>query len=291
MNISSIILNSYNISKKFIIILDFSEYFKYFLHMIPYQRRQKILDQLQKKKMCSVIELSKLLNVSEITIHRDLLNLENEGFVSKVHGGAILAKNTDESINKVDQSINVRLGRNMEEKKEIAKKALKLISDETSIFLDHSSTCIYLARELRLKKFRHLVVVTNSTKILDELEGHFNIHTISTGGTLQHQWSALTGPYALDFMSRLNFEQIFISCGAISIERGLMTSYSFVSEILKKASEVTREINLLIDYSKFSKVGAFSIMPAPKVNRIITDKKLDPNIVKKYVEFGIELII
>jgi DeoR/GlpR family transcriptional regulator of sugar metabolism len=278
-------------SKKFKIILDFSDFFKYFLPMIPYQRRQKILDQLQKKKMCSVIELSKLLNVSEITIHRDLLNLEKDGFVTKVHGGAFLAKNTDESINKVDQSINVRLGRNVDEKREIAKKALCLIKDEISIFLDHSSTCIYLARELRFKKFQHLVVVTNSVKILDELEGHFNIHAVSTGGTLQHQWSALTGTYALDFMSRLNFEKIFVSCGAISIERGLMTSYSFVSEILKKASEVTREINLLVDSSKFSKVGTFSIIPIQKVNRIITDKNLDPNIVKKYVELGIEFII
>lgn len=259
--------------------------------MIPYQRRQKILEQLQKKKMCSVMELSKLLNVSDITIHRDLLNLEDHGFIAKVHGGAVLAKNTNESINKVDQSINVRLGRNVEEKKEIAKKALHLINDEICIFLDHSSTCIYLARELRVEKFKHLVVVTNSVKILDELEGHFNIHVISTGGTLQHQWSALTGPYALDFMARLNFEQVFISCGALSIERGLMTSYSFVSEILKKASEVTREINLLIDSSKFSKVGAFSIMPASNINRIITDQKLDPNLVKKYEALGIELII
>jgi|GEM_PF-332959 len=289
MNNSLIILISYFISKKFIIILDFSGFFKYFLPMIPYQRRQKIFDQLQKKKMCSVIELSKLLNVSEITIHRDLLNLENNGLIAKVHGGAILTK--DGNINKIGMSINLRLVRDVEEKKEIARKALQLIRDETSIFLDHSSTCIYLARELRLKKFQHLVVVTNSTKILDELEGYYNFHVISTGGILQHQWSALTGPYALDFISRLNFKQIFISCGAISMERGLMTSYSFVSEILKKASEVTQEINLLVDSSKFSKVGAFSIMPAPNVDRIITDKKLDPNIVKKYVELGIELII
>jgi DeoR family glycerol-3-phosphate regulon repressor len=70
-----------------------------------------------------------------------------------------------------------------------------------------------------------------------------------------------------------------------------MTSYSFVSEILKKASEVTREINLLVDSSKFSKVGAFSIMPASNINRIITDQKLDPNLVKKYEELGIELLI
>jgi DeoR family fructose operon transcriptional repressor len=259
--------------------------------MIPYQRRQKIIEQLQKKKMCSVNELSKFLNVSDTTIHRDLITLRNTGFILKVHGGAIWVEDNIETNNKVEHRINVRLRREVEEKEEIAKKAAQLINDETSVFLDHSSTCICLARELRLRKYQHLVLATNSVKILDELEGYFTIHVISTGGALQHQWSALTGPYALDFISKLNFEQIFISCGAISIERGLMTSFPFVAEILKKASEVTREINLLVDSSKFSKMGAFSVMPASHVSRIITDKKIDSKLAEKYRDLGIELII
>ncbi len=259
--------------------------------MIPYQRRQRLIEHLQRKKMCSVNELSKLVDVSDTTIHRDLITLRNTGFVLKVHGGAVWVEDNIETNNKVEHRINVRLRKEVEEKEEIAKKAAQLISDETSVFLDHSSTCIFLARELRLRKYQHLVLVTNSIKILDELEGHFTIHVISTGGALQHQWSALTGPYALDFISKLNFEQIFISCGAISTERGLMTSFPFVAEILKKASEVTREINLLVDSSKFSKMGAFSVMPASHVRRIITDKKIDFSLAEKYRDLGIELII
>lgn len=259
--------------------------------MIPYQRRQKIIEQVQKKKMCSVSELSKFLNVSDTTIHRDLITLKNTGFILKVHGGAVWVEGNIETNNKVEHRINIRLRKEVEEKEEIAKKAAQLVNDETSIFLDHSSTCIYLARELRLKKYQHLVLVTNSVKVLDELEGHFTIHVISTGGALQHQWSALTGPYALDFISKLNFEQIFISCGAISTERGLMTSFPFVAEILKKACEVTREINLLVDSSKFSKMGAFSVMPASQVSRIITDKKIDPSLAERYKHLGVELII
>jgi DeoR family fructose operon transcriptional repressor len=259
--------------------------------MIPYQRRQKIIEQLQKKKMCSVNELRKFLNVSDTTVHRDLITLKNTGFILKVHGGAVWVEDNIETNNKVEDRINVRLKREVEEKEEIAKKAAQLINDETSVFLDHSSTCIYLARELRLKKYQHLVLVTNSVRILDELEGHITIHVISTGGALQHRWSALTGPYAVDFISKLNFEQIFISCGAISTERGLMTSFPFVAEILKKASEVTQEINLLVDSSKFSKMGVFSMMPASQVSRIITDKKIDSRLAEKYRDLGIELVI
>ena len=259
--------------------------------MIPYQRRQKIVEQLQKKKMCSVSELSKFLNVSDTTIYRDLIHLKNTGFVLKVHGGAIWVEENNESNGKVEHRINVRLGKEVEEKREIARKAAQLISDETSIFLDHSSTCIYLAKELASRNYQHLVVVTNSIRILDELECHFTIHVISTGGALQHQWSALTGPYALDFISKLNFDQVFISCGAVSIEKGMMTSFPFVAEILKKASEVTQKINLLVDSSKFMRVGTFSVMPLSDVDRIITDKKIDPNLAEKCRDLGIEMIV
>ena len=259
--------------------------------MIPYQRRQKIVEQLQKKKMCSIDELSKLLNVSDTTVYRDLISLKNTGFILKVHGGAIWVEDNIESNNKVEHRINVRLRREVEEKAEIGKKAAQFISDETSIFLDHSSTCIYLAKELANRKYQHLVVATNSVKILDELEGHSTIHVISTGGALQHQWSALTGPYTLDFISKLNFDQIFISCGAVSVEKGMMTSFPFVAEILKKASEVTQKINLLVDSSKFMRVGTFSVMPLSDVDRIITDKKMDPNLAEKCRDLGIEMIV
>jgi DeoR/GlpR family transcriptional regulator of sugar metabolism len=254
--------------------------------MIPNQRKMRIFEHLRKEKFSSISELSKLFHVSPVTIHRDLIELEKAGSVSKIHGGAMLVEN-----GKVEPRVNVRLKRNMEEKREIARKAVKLIHDETSIFLDHSSTCFYLAEELIKKNYQNLVIVTNSINILAEMEANFLTTVISTGGTLQHNWSALTGPHALDFISKINFHQIFISCGGISIEKGLMTSFLFVSEILKKASEVTKQINVLADSSKFSKVGTFSIMPVAAVHRIITDRKLDRAVARRYRDSGIELFI
>lgn len=253
--------------------------------MIPNQRRDKIIEYLQGEEARSIAELSKALGVSEATIHRDLKILENAGVLMKVHGGAVLRKG-----NRAEPRINVRLGRNIEEKREIAKKAVQLINEETSIFLDHSSTSVFLARELISRNYQHLILVTNSVEVLNELEGHYPLHIISTGGMLQHQWSALTGAYALNFISKLHFDQIFVSCAGISIERGLMTFFSFVSEIVRKTSEVTDQVNVLVDSSKFLKTGLFSIMPISSVNRIITDRKLDPKLAEKYREFDIDFI-
>jgi DeoR/GlpR family transcriptional regulator of sugar metabolism len=126
--------------------------------------------------------------------------------------------------------------------------------------------------------------------MISELEEIPWINLISTGGNLQHQWSALAGTPALDFLSKLNLEQAFISCGAISIERGIMTSFPFITEVLKKACDVSREVNLLVDSSKFSRVGTFSVMPVSSVKRIITDRGLDPKIAKAYRRLGVELI-
>lgn len=259
--------------------------------MIPHRRREKILSEFRRKKTCTVTELSKLLGVSGITIHRDLANLESSGNIRRVHGGATIADPPPGGDPKGEHRVNIRLGMQVEEKMAIARRAVQLIRDETSIFIDHSSTSIYLAREIRSQAYRNLVIVTNSVKILNDLEGVTSVNLISTGGNLQHQWSALGGSIALDFLSRLDFDQIFISCGGISIERGLMTSSSFVVEILKWASMVTREINLLADSSKFSKMGTFSIMPVTSMTRIITDSKLDPATLDQYEKLGIEIIV
>lgn len=254
--------------------------------MIPFQRREKIIDELQQKKTCTVAELSKLFGVSEVTIHRDLSQLDKTGLIERVHGGATLLNESQNGSSRAEQRVDLRLGMQIEEKKEIAKKAVQLIRDETSIFIDHSSTSIYLAREIKNLPYKHLIIVTNSIKILMELESTpFGL--VSTGGHLQRQWSALGGTIALNFLSRLNFDQIFCSCGGISIERGIMTSFNFVAEILKQASAVARTTNLLVDSSKFSRVGTFSIMPVTAITRLITDRKLNQSHIKKYRDLGI----
>lgn len=259
--------------------------------MIPHQRREKIVNELRRKRTCTVPELSNLLSVSEVTIHRDLVHLEQSGIVHKVHGGATIVDASPGEGPKAEQRLQIRMRMQLEEKKEIAKKAVRLIRDETSIFLDHSSTSIYLTREIRSRVYKNLVIVTNSIKVLDELEGITTVNLISTGGNFQHQWSALGGSISLDFLGRLNFDQIFISCGGLSIERGLMTSFPFIVEILKKASSVAREINLLADSSKFSRMGTFSILPVASMTRIITDGKLNPAIAEEYRSLGLEVIL
>lgn len=254
--------------------------------MILNERQLEILEKLQTKKVCAVRELNNDIDASSATIFRDLKKLENSGHVSREHGSVILIENR-----KPEHNIDNRLAKNKEKKIEIAKKAIEFIDDETSIFLDHSSTCAYLARTIITKRFRHMVLVTNSILIASELQGKHNIDIILAGGDVQHSWSATKGSHALDIISRFNFDQTFISCGMFSVERGARTNYSFVAEITKMACESALSVNLLVDSSKFMKAGAFLIRKTSALNRVITDHNLDPKVVEIFDKLDTTLII
>jgi DeoR/GlpR family transcriptional regulator of sugar metabolism len=250
------------------------------------ERQVAILEELRTRKICAVRELNNGIDASIATIHRDLKKLEDSGHISRVHGSVVLNENR-----KPEHNIDSRLAKNKEKKIEIAKKAVELIEDETSIFLDHSSTCAYLARAIASKSYRHLVLVTNSLLIANELQEKRYIDIVLAGGDLQHSWSATKGPHALDIISRFNFDQTFISCGMFSVERGARTNYSFVAEITKKACESALEVNLLVDSSKFMKAGAFLIRKISSLNRIITDHNIDSKVVDIFKKLDIKFII
>ena len=193
--------------------------------------------------------------------------------------------------NKPEHDIDNRLSKNKDKKIEIAKKAVEFIKDETSIFLDHSSTCVYLARAIASRSYRHLVLVTNSLLIANDLQGKHYIDIILAGEDVQHSWSATKGPNALDVISKFNYDQIFISCGMFSVERGARTNYSFVAEITRLACESALEVNLLVDSSKLKKAGAFLIRKTSNLTRIITDKYLDPSTIKEFKKIDVNIII
>jgi len=239
---------------------------KSILTMIFTKRQNEILELLKLKRTCSVREINKTIAGSSSTIQRQLTKLEDLGYISRIHGAVVLTDN-----NKPEHNLDSRLARNSDKKIIIAKKAIEIIEDETSIFLDHSSTCAYLALEIEKRRFKHIVLVTNSLWVAIKLENKRNIDLILAGGELQHSWGATKGPHALDTISKFNFDQSFISCGMFSIERGARTNYFFVSEITKKACDSALETNLLIDSSKFVKAGAFLIKKAKDFTRIISD--------------------
>ena len=154
--------------------------------MLALERRNLILEKLQAEKRVVVSELSQLYDVSEETIRRDLDKLEKEGLAIKSYGGAVI--NEDVSI---DLPFNVRKNQNVTGKQKMAELAASLVKDGDHIFLDASTTAVFVAKALKEKE--RLTVITNSMEILLELADVSGWNIISTGGVMKEGYLAFLG--------------------------------------------------------------------------------------------------
>jgi DeoR/GlpR family transcriptional regulator of sugar metabolism len=254
--------------------------------MYPFERKEKILGRLRKTGRLNINEDAKLFNVSISTLHRDLEDLEKQGLVKKVVGGAVPASGIQSATH-----FDKRLQNQSRKKKAIARKAVEYIQDDTSIYLDHSTTITYLAREIKQRTYKSLLVLTNSLHIPTELGGIQGIQVISTGGAVESEFKAMHGRWVVDSIQRINLNQIFISVGAISVENGLMTQIHFINDLFPELFRRSRHINVLVDSSKFYKLCTFQISPLNPAFTIFTDKGLPPEIRHEIEAKGVRLVI
>jgi DeoR family transcriptional regulator, fructose operon transcriptional repressor len=243
--------------------------------MVTKERIKRIVEILKENEIISVKELSLLLNVSTMTINRDLKFLESNNFLSRFHGGAELKKNNIEEI-----LFNERMNSHLDEKKKIAIKAVTFIQDNDSIILDGSTTSIILSKELSKKNLSNLTVITNSHYIIDELKTMKDICLISTGGEYLNKFGSLIGNYALMILSRIRANKIFFSVGGVSIEEGLTDANLAEIKIKNQMFEIVREKTLLVASHKFNKVLTHQVAPLDIVDRIITES-IDKNLQNK----------
>jgi len=231
--------------------------------MYNLERQEQILSILEKRKSISVKLLAQLLYVSEPTVRRDLENLQQQGKVQRTHGGVVLRKVSDTEI-----PLMYREDQNNDAKKTIAEKAVKHIRDGDVIFLDASSTVSYLIPHL--KKFRDLLVVTNSPKTSIRL-GEHNIKNYCTGGQLLMHSVAYVGSETEKFVSKINADLFFFSSRGYT-EEGRITDSSESEAAVKKAMLQNAEKSYyLCDSSKRNKKYAFNVCTTKELAGIITE--------------------
>jgi DeoR/GlpR family transcriptional regulator of sugar metabolism len=243
--------------------------------MLPEERRNKILEILNGVALCSVTEFVERLEVSRITVVRDLSFLEKAGIVTKVHGGAKL-RNEDQP--RYEALFKVRMNRNLHKKQAIGKEAALLPKDDSTIFIDSSTTCYIFALELMKRKFAHLNVITNSPAILgaNAAKEAPGVTIIATGGELNPVFNMLGGLWVVDFLEKINFDAAFISASGISEKLSLTTSSIDLANILNKVISKTPRVNLLADSSKLSKQEMINICPLSRCSQLITDDGVSP---------------
>jgi DeoR/GlpR family transcriptional regulator of sugar metabolism len=180
---------------------------------------------------------------------------------------------------------------NKAKKIEIAQKARQFVRDRDTIYIDSSTTCFQFARLLGSDQSLHVTVISNSPLISYELSDARHLNIISTGGDLFQEIYSFAGDLTLEAIAKLQFEKVFLSAPALSLEQGLMTTQSFLALIKRRVIEKASEVNLLVDSSKFDRIAPRVIAPIEKVTRIITDSELSDTMKRKYGKLGVELVI
>ena len=229
--------------------------------MIKYERTDKIMEILNQCKYTTVDRLVKELHYSPATIRRDLTHLENIGLVKKSYGGVC--------INDASRPVIVREHENTEEKVQMCQAAASLIGDRTSIFIDGSTTTCFISEFLKHKK--ELVVTTSNIKLGIELEA-MGIECYTTGGRVVDT-NMLAGVYAVDTVSKMNFDMCFFSAESISEEGNICDRGELFADLRRMVIKQSKKAVCLCDSNKLGSTSFLCLASLGDVDYVISGGK------------------
>lgn len=231
--------------------------------MLAQERFERILELLREKQSVTVTELTNWLNTSESTIRRDLTELNRQGLLIKVHGGATAVK----SVLSREEEVISKAKKHQEEKRKIAEYAASLISKEDIVYLDAGTTTEAM---LDFLKESDVIYVTNGiTHARKLMNAGFKVHLI--GGEIKAVTEAVVGEEALEQLDKYNFTKGFFGTNGVDEDRGFTTPDMKEAAIKKKAMSQCQQRYILTDESKFDQISAFKFADINKAT-IITDR-------------------
>ncbi len=251
--------------------------------MFALERQNIIIEKLKDEGAVWVSKLSVELGVTEETIRRDLEKLEKKEILLRTHGGAI-------PLNEINHeySLEKRKTEKTDIKQKLAKEAVKNIVPGDTIFLDASTTIFYIAKEL--KGFKNITVITNSLRVLNELDGERDIKVMAIGGYLSHNQSFVGSVAEWEVEHRFFVNKMFFSSRGVTADAGILESNEQECAIKQRVIENAMKKYYVFDKSKLGKVGFVKLAPVSRIDCMITDAELDDEFCDKLKEDKVELV-
>ena len=244
------------------------------------ERHTQILNLLGEKKKITVLELSELLKVSDVTIRKDLSVLEDKGLLKREHGFATLPESDD---------VSTRLLFNYETKRRIAQKALESIKDGETLMIESGSCCALLAEEIVMNR-RDITIITNSVFIATFLRNKFGARIISLGGEFQCESQVMVGPLVKRCAENFSVEKFFMGTDGFN-ELGAMSGDLMRAEAVRNMAQSARQSIILTESKKFSQAGVVSLLPYREIDSIYTDEKISEATQKNLEGRGVQVIL
>ncbi|MBG9914916.1 DeoR family transcriptional regulator [Bacillus sonorensis] len=240
-------------------------------------RFHMILDFIEKKSVVEVSDLSETLNVTEATIRRDLNELEEQGLLVRVHGGAKRKEKSTytELTNSQKQTMNV------DKKKEIAKKCASLIKDNDIIFISSGTTNGFIFDYVNANNVN---VITNSLHVFNRIKDLSNYDVILSGGRYRGRTGTFIGYFANQLLKEIKVDKAFVGTNGIS-DLNITTANEEEGNGLRIILDHAHERYALADSSKFNVQAFFTFYDVQDVSAIITDSEIDAEIEHYYKKF------
>lgn len=247
-------------------------------------RHEHILQKLQKQGSVEVLALCSELEVSSVTIRKDLKLLEDKNLLYRTHGGATI-KNPYTG----DRTVNEKEKLNSDEKNQIGLLAAGLIEKNDCVIIGSGTSVLALAKCIR--PIGNLTVITAALNVSMELIKHPEIEVLQLGGMVRKSSSSVTGSYAEKILDDFSCSKFFLGVDGIDVEFGLTTTNVAEAQLNRIMIQTSQKTIVLADSSKFGKRGYGKICKLEDVDQIITDSGISEHIVEVLTGMGIEVTI
>ena len=247
-------------------------------------RHQFILKKLAEKGKVRIPQLMDEMDVSGVTIRKDLKLLEEKKLLFRTRGGG--------SINNpyaIERPIDEKEFIKCDEKKKIANAALGLIGQNDSIIIGSGTTVFELARQLQPDK--RIIVITPALKVALELINRPNVEILQLGGLVHQSSSSTAGFFAERILDELSCGVLFLGVDGIDLEHGLTITNIVEASLNQKMIKLAQTVVVLADSSKFDRRGLGKIANLDQIDYIITDGEVSRETVNKIEKAGVKVIV
>jgi len=245
-------------------------------------RIEEIADLMDKRGKLTLEQLDEYFpNVSQMTLRRDLFQLEQEGRLIRVRGGAMSVK----EVQKVSgEPYAKKAAIHTDEKILIAEKAAGMIEENMSMFMDGGTTALYLAKEM---PDINIHVFTNGLAVASELAQKKNVHVTVIGGQVIKDNLSTASPFAKQYLENTNFEVALISTSAFTPENGFSCGSQVEADLLMLIRQKARSMYMMLDSSKIGKTMPYTFAHIDDINVLFTDNSFPAELKEMFVQKNI----
>lgn len=243
-------------------------------------RETEILEILTEQKRVEVSSLAEKIGVSQVTVRKDLSELESRGIIKREHGYAVLRSVDD---------ISGRIAYHYETKRLIASKAAELVHDGETIMIESGSCCALLAEELVNSK-NDVTIITNSAFIAGYIRLRIQAKVILIGGIYQNDSQVMVGPMVKQCAENFCVDKLFVGTDGYTGRIGFTNSDHLRAQAVRDMALQAEQVVILTESNKFNQHGAVPLQLSDRIKIVITDTGIPNEVQQDLEEHGISIL-